>query len=134
MSHPNPSGGVTRLGGNGVTGRTPSPESLADVLERVLDKGVVVVGDIRVSLLDIELLTLKLRLFIASADTAREMGVDWWTSDPFYSSKGRGDDEQRHELEQRIAALEQQTEQLSSSSTRGTGARRGSQAQSRNRS
>ncbi|HEX3593122.1 MAG TPA: gas vesicle protein [Pseudonocardiaceae bacterium] len=63
-----------------------SPDSLADVLERVLDKGVVIVGDILVDILDIELLSIKLRLFISSAQTAKEMGMDWWTNDPFYSS------------------------------------------------
>jgi hypothetical protein len=65
------------------------PDSLADVLERVLDKGIVIAGDVVVNVLDIELLTLKLRLFIASADTAREMGMDWWTTDPFFSSHAR---------------------------------------------
>ncbi|WP_284745693.1 gas vesicle protein [Amycolatopsis sp. RTGN1] len=63
--------------------------SLADVLERVLDKGVVIVGDIAVNVVDIELLTLRLRLFIASAQTAREMGMDWWTNDPFFSPGAR---------------------------------------------
>jgi len=65
----------------------PRSDTLADVLERVLDKGVVIVGDVVVSVLDVELLTLRLRLFIASADTAREMGLDWWLNDPFFSSK-----------------------------------------------
>jgi len=59
------------------------PAQLADVLERVLDKGIVVAGDIRIELLEIELLTIKLRLLIASADKAREMGIDWWRDDPF---------------------------------------------------
>lgn len=59
--------------------------SLADVLERVLDKGVVIVGDIAVSVVDVELLTLRLRLFVASAQTAKEMGMDWWTNDPFFA-------------------------------------------------
>ena len=63
--------------------------NLADILERVLDKGIVVAGDIRVNLLDIELLTIKLRLLIASADTAREMGIDWWRSDPFLTGGDR---------------------------------------------
>lgn len=67
------------------------PDSLADVLERVLDKGIVIAGDVVVNVLDIELLTLKLRLFIASADTAREMGMDWWTTDPFFSSHARSE-------------------------------------------
>lgn len=56
---------------------------LADILERVLDKGIVVAGDIAINLLDIELLTIKLRLLIASADTAKKMGIDWWEHDPF---------------------------------------------------
>jgi len=72
-------------------------DSLGDVLERVLDKGVVIVGDVVVSVLDVELLTLKLRLFIASADTARELGLDWWTADPFYNSKAAARQEHRQE-------------------------------------
>jgi hypothetical protein len=63
------------------------PAQLADVLERVLDKGIVVAGDIRINLLDIELLTIRLRLLIASADKAREMGIDWWENDPFLSRR-----------------------------------------------
>lgn len=60
---------------------------LADLLERVLDKGVVVVGDISVSVVDIELLSLKVRLFIASAQTARELGMDWWARDPYFTTQ-----------------------------------------------
>lgn len=60
---------------------------LADILERVLDKGIVVAGDIAINLLDIELLTIKLRLLIASADTAKKMGIDWWEHDPFLTGK-----------------------------------------------
>ena len=78
------------------------PAQLADVLERVLDKGIVIAGDIQVNLLDIELLTVKLRLLIASADKAKEMGIDWWEGDAFLS---RGDG--RGELEQRLRRLEQ---------------------------
>jgi hypothetical protein len=63
-----------------------SPDSLADVLERVLDKGVVIAGDIVVNVLDIELLSIKLRLFISSAQTAKEMGMDWWSHDPFFTT------------------------------------------------
>ncbi|WP_238016900.1 gas vesicle protein GvpJ [Dactylosporangium sp. AC04546] len=65
------------------------PANLGDILERVLDRGIVIVGDIRVSLLDIELLTLKLRLVVASVDTAREMGIDWWEHDPWLTSQAR---------------------------------------------
>src|SRR3954465_1818421 len=59
---------------------------LADILERVLDKGIVIAGDISISLLDIELLTIRLRLLVASVDRAREMGINWWEGDPFVSS------------------------------------------------
>lgn len=62
--------------------------NLADILERVLDKGVVIAGDIRIKLVDIELLTINIRLLIASVDKAREMGIDWWTHNPFLSQDG----------------------------------------------
>lgn len=93
MTTPNLASTATQIGGptgaaNGVARRS-GPDSLADILERVLDKGVVIVGDIGISLLDIELLTLKIRLLVASVDTAKEMGIDWWTDDPFYSSRAR---------------------------------------------
>jgi Gas vesicle protein len=65
------------------------PANLGDILERVLDRGIVIAGDIRVSLLDIELLTLKLRLLITSVDTAREIGIDWWEHDPWLTSTAR---------------------------------------------
>ncbi|MFF6883105.1 gas vesicle protein GvpJ [Streptomyces sp. NPDC012421] len=64
--------------------------SLADILERVLDKGIVIAGDIRINLLDIELLTIKLRIIVASVDKAREMGIDWWEHDPSLSSRHAG--------------------------------------------
>src|SRR2546421_9756456 len=67
----------------------PETTNLADLLERVLDKGVVVAGDITISLGAVELLTLKIRLLIASIDKAREIGIDWWESDPFLSSHAR---------------------------------------------
>jgi len=67
--------------------RRSGGESLAEVLERVLDKGVVVAGDIQINLLDIELLTIKIRLLIASADKAEELGMGWWRHDPFYTGQ-----------------------------------------------
>ncbi|MFD3663821.1 gas vesicle protein [Streptomyces sp. NPDC058659] len=63
-----------------------SSANLADILERVLDKGIVIAGDIRINLLDIELLTIKLRILVASVDKAKEMGIDWWEHDPSLSS------------------------------------------------
>jgi hypothetical protein len=65
----------------------PAPSSLADVLERVLDKGIVIAGDIQVNLLDIELLTVKIRLLVVSVDKAAELGIDWWRNDPSLSSE-----------------------------------------------
>ena len=85
----------------------PEPTNLADVLERVLDRGIVIAGDIEVRLLDIELLTIKLRLLIASVDRAREMGINWWESDPSLSM-GHSDktpDENRA-LERRVEQIE----------------------------
>jgi hypothetical protein len=84
----------------------PSGESLADILERVLDKGVVIAGDIVVNVLDIELLTLKVRLLIASADTAKEMGIDWWESDPFLSRRAADLQQENDDLRARIERLE----------------------------
>ncbi|MFC7303317.1 gas vesicle protein [Streptomyces monticola] len=83
--------------------------NLADILERVLDKGVVIAGDIRINLLDIELLTIKLRLIVASVDKAKEMGIDWWEDDPALSTKARRDELTREnaELRSRLAALEE---------------------------
>jgi hypothetical protein len=103
--------GITQIGTGGMTRRAPGPESLADVLERVLDKGVVIIGDVGVSILDIELLTLKIRLLIASADTARDMGIDWWTGDPFFSSEARRSEAEIESLRDRIAELEGQVQQ-----------------------
>ena len=86
-----------------LAAREPHPAQLADVLERVLDKGIVIAGDIKVELLDIELLTIKLRLLVASADKAKEMGIDWWEGDPFISSRAKGNGS---ELEERVQRLE----------------------------
>ena len=59
--------------------------NLADLLERVLDKGIVIAGDIRISLVDVELLTIQLRLVICSVDRAQEMGMDWWVNNPVFT-------------------------------------------------
>ena len=61
--------------------------NLADILERVLDKGVVVAGDIKINIADIELISIRIRLVVASVDKAKELGIDWWQSDPYLSSK-----------------------------------------------
>ncbi|MDE5456386.1 gas vesicle protein [Bradyrhizobium sp. CSA112] len=66
-------------------GRQGASPNLADILERVLDKGLIIAGDIKINLLDIELLTIKLRLLVASVDKAKAMGINWWEHDPALS-------------------------------------------------
>jgi hypothetical protein len=85
---------------------SPGPATLADILERVLDKGIIIAGDIRVNLLDIELLTIKLRLLVVSVDKAAEMGIDWWRHDPMLTVKERGLEEENQMLRERLAELE----------------------------
>ncbi len=84
--------------------------TLADVLERVLDKGLVIAGDIKIKLVDIELLTIQIRLVVASVDKAREMGMDWWTSNSAFQSKAIPR-EQQYELED-LSALRERIRQL----------------------
>ncbi|HEX6522846.1 MAG TPA: gas vesicle protein GvpJ [Streptosporangiaceae bacterium] len=108
---------ATGLNAGPISG--PQPANLGDILERVLDKGIVIAGDIRVNLLDIELLTIKLRLVIASLDTANQVGINWWKSDPWLSADAakasseaaNGSDRQQLEeensqLRSRVRALE----------------------------
>jgi hypothetical protein len=87
----------------------PQPANLADILERVLDKGIVIAGDIKVNLLDIELLTIKIRLLVASVDKAKEMGIDWWENDPMLSSTS-----QNRELEAENRRLADRVKELES--------------------
>jgi hypothetical protein len=82
------------------------PSNLADILERVLDKGIVIAGDIQINLLDIELLTIKLRLLVASVDKAKEMGINWWEADSALSSGARELEEQNRSLRERLERLE----------------------------
>ncbi|MFJ9917745.1 gas vesicle protein [Streptomyces rubiginosohelvolus] len=86
----------------------PQTTNLADILERVLDKGIVIAGDIKIDLLDIELLTIRLRLFVASVDTAKKAGIDWWETDPALSSKASRNalEDENRELRERLAELE----------------------------
>ena len=91
--------------------RSPStnaggPANLADILERVLDKGIVIAGDIQINLLDIELLTIKLRLLVASVERAQEMGINWWESDPSLSKDAKQLEEENRDLRERLDRLE----------------------------
>jgi hypothetical protein len=80
--------------------------SLADILERVLDKGIVIAGDISISLVDVELLTIKVRLLIASVDKAMEIGINWWESDPKLSSHAKQLEDENRILRERLDRLE----------------------------
>jgi Gas vesicle protein len=107
----------------GTGGGGGSTTNLGDILERVLDKGLVIAGDIQVNLLDIELLTIKLRLVIASLDTAREVGINWWENDPWLSADAsrraenrelRGADGPNGELEEENQQLKERIRKLES--------------------
>lgn len=80
--------------------------NLADLLERVLDKGIIIAGDITLCLGEIELLQIKIRLLVASVDRARAMGIDWWQHDPSLSSAAKPAVDDRDELKQRLDRLE----------------------------
>lgn len=83
--------------------------SLADLLERVLDKGIVIAGDIRINLVDVELLTIQIRLVICSVDKAKEMGMDWWVNSPALCSRAKDQQalpEAMDRLEERLVRIE----------------------------
>ncbi|MEL6207371.1 MAG: gas vesicle protein GvpJ [Pseudomonadota bacterium] len=90
------------------------PDGLADVLERILDKGVVIAGDVSVSLVGIELLTIRLRLLIATVDKAKEMGINWWEADPRLSADTDALTRENDDLKARLSALEARLEALAS--------------------
>ncbi|CAM3691709.1 gas vesicle protein [Aeromicrobium ponti] len=86
--------------------------TIVDVLEKILDKGVVIAGDITVGIADVELLTIKIRLIVASVDKAKEIGMDWWENDPYLTSKATDNNtkalqEENKRLQERLESLEQ---------------------------
>jgi Gas vesicle protein len=105
MTSPQPGAGVTRAYSGQVS--SGEPGNLGDILERVLDKGIVIAGDIQVNLLDIELLTIKLRLLIVSVETAKELGIDWWERDPWLNADQERLEKENKRLRERLAALEE---------------------------
>lgn len=80
--------------------------NLADILERVLDKGVVVAGDITISLVGVELLNIRVRLLVASVDKAMQMGINWWESDPYLTTRARELEQENRMLRERLDDLE----------------------------
>jgi len=93
--------------GSDLQPRQGGPANLADILERVLDKGIVIAGDIQINLLDIELLTIKIRLLVASVDRAKEMGINWWETDPTLTRGASELEEENRQLRERLERLEQ---------------------------
>jgi len=85
---------------------------LVDVLDRVLDKGLVVAGDIKISVAEVELLTIRLRLLVCSVDKAQEIGLDWWRHDRYFSPGSRGAQIETRELRRQIRALERKVARL----------------------
>ena len=102
-----------RIAGRSQGPCSPGATNLADILERVLDKGIVIAGDIQINLLDIELLTIKLRLLVASVDQAREMGINWWESDPRCRASS-GEATATEQLERENQELRERLERLES--------------------
>lgn len=86
--------------------------TLADILERVLDKGIVIAGDISVSVASTELLHIRIRLLISSVDKAREMGINWWENDPYLSNKTQNLLEENKQLQERLQSLEAEMRSL----------------------
>ena len=100
-----------------TTAQRPMPtatqgSTLADVLERVLDKGIVIAGDISVSVGSTELLCIRIRLLISSVDKAREIGINWWESDPYLSGRAHPLLEENRQLQARLESLEQELKAL----------------------
>jgi hypothetical protein len=86
--------------------------SLADILERVLDKGIVIAGDITVSVGQVELLSIRIRLLVASVDKAKEIGINWWETDPYLSGRSQELLLTNQKLQERISLLERELAEL----------------------
>ncbi len=91
---------------------TARPPGLVDVLDRILDKGLVIAGDIKVSLANVELLTLQIRLLVCSIDKAEQIGLNWWRYDTNLTTRAERAEAENVELRERLADLERQVRQL----------------------
>ena len=102
---------------------TARPPGLVDVLDRILDKGLVIAGDIKVSLANVELLTLQIRLLVCSIDKAEQIGLNWWRYDTNLTTRAAVAEAENAELRERIVALERELRQLSAAPGRGGGSK-----------
>ena len=91
---------------------TSRPPGLVDVLDRILDKGLVIAGDIKVSLANVELLTLQIRLLVCSIDKAEQIGLNWWRYDTNLTMRAERAEVENTELRERLAELERRVRQL----------------------
>jgi Gas vesicle protein len=94
------------------------PPGLVDVLDRILDKGLVIAGDIKVSLANVELLTLQIRLLVCSIDKAEQIGLNWWRYDSNLTTRAAVAEAENLELRERVVALEREIRQLSAAPAR----------------
>ena len=96
--------------------------NLADILERVLDKGIVIAGDIKIQIADIDLLNIKIRLLVASVDKALEMGINWWLQDPYLSTTAKKSDieQENRELKKRLERNEELKKRLERAEAKAT--------------
>jgi hypothetical protein len=107
QTRPNPNRSITT---------STQGSTLADILERVLDKGIVIAGDISVSVGSTELLTIRIRLLVSSVDKAREIGINWWESDPYLSSQSQALITSNQQLQARVESLETELRSLKATS------------------
>ena len=91
---------------------TARPPGLVDVLDRILDKGLVIAGDIKVSLANVELLTLQIRLLVCSIDKAEQIGLNWWRYDTNLTTRAERAEAENLELRERLAELELEIRKL----------------------
>ena len=107
---------------------TARPPGLVDVLDRILDKGLVIAGDIKVSLANVELLTLQIRLLVCSIDKAEQIGLNWWRYDTNLTTRAAVAEAENVELRERVAALEREIRQLSAAPARAASPGKGSKS------
>lgn len=88
------------------------PQGLVDILDRILDKGLVIAGDIKINLANVELLTVQVRLLVCSIDKAEQIGLDWWRFDPALSGGATRAEVENRELRERVRMLEERLERL----------------------
>jgi uncharacterized protein YlxW (UPF0749 family) len=99
---------------------TARPPGLVDVLDRILDKGLVIAGDIKVSLANVELLTLQIRLLVCSIDKAEQIGLNWWRYDTNLTTRAERAEAENVELRERLSELEQEIRKLAAANREST--------------